>query len=187
MKKLVFTFAAFILSAGVLFAQDSHTASHQVSITVPAVSLIDIEGPGASPNIIFSFTAPTEAGNPLVAPAPNSDLWLNLTSTAQANSQGKSIGVSLTAGTLPAGMTLKLSAANSVSGLGNKGTSGTEITLTPASQNIITGIKSGYTENGVSKGFNLTYTLELAETNAAYQALHNEIEALTVTYTMTGN
>lgn len=183
MKKSLAIIAALFLTGNFAIAQDSESASHQVKITVPTVSLVDIEGPGGSNSINLVFTAPTEAGLGLVAPEPNSDLWLNLSSTAKNASEGKSVHASMN-GTLPAGITLKLKVDNATTGSGNKGDAGDEITLDATNQNVITGIKSGFTGNGVSKGFQLTYTLDFTDDD--YAELYNNIDDLTIIYTMTG-
>ncbi len=183
MKKILTIITALFLTANFAIA-DNETATHQVSITVPAVSLVDIEGPGENNSINLVFTAPTEAGLALDAPAPNTDLWLNLTSTAKSTSGGKSVGASITAGTLPDGITLKLKVDNATTGSGNKGTAGNEITLSGTSQPVITAIKSGFTGNGVNNGFQLTYTLDFDDED--YATLYNDITPLTITYTMTG-
>jgi hypothetical protein len=183
MKKSLAIIAALFLTGNFAIAQDTDNASHQVKITVPTVSLVDIEGPGGSNSINLVFTAPTEAGLGLVAPEPNSDLWLNLSSTAKNASEGKSVHASMN-GTLPDGFTLKLKADNSSTGHGNKGNAVSEITLDGTNQNVITGIKSGFTGNGVSNGFQLTYTLVF--TDEDYETLYNDITPLTITYTMTG-
>lgn len=51
----------FILS-GLLYSQAT------VTLTLPVVTLMDVEPTG---NITLNFTAPTEAGNPLGNPTPN--------------------------------------------------------------------------------------------------------------------
>jgi hypothetical protein len=183
MKKSLAIFATVFLTGYFAIAQDTNTASHQVSITVPTVSLVDIEGPGGSNSINLVFTAPTEAGLGLVAPQPNSDLWLNLTSTAKNASEGKSVHASMT-GTLPKGIDLILKTDNATTGYGNIGSAGTEIILDGTNQTVIKGIRSGFTGNGVSNGFQLTYTLDFNDED--YATLYNDISALTITYTMTG-
>jgi hypothetical protein len=63
-------FASFILS-GLLYSQTN------VTLTLPVVTLMDIEPAGS---IALNFTAPTEAGNPLANPVPNTTKWINYTS-----------------------------------------------------------------------------------------------------------
>jgi len=187
MKKVLSTAAAILFvyaSGSATVADDNNVASHQVTVSVPQVSLVDIEGSKGTA-ITLEFTAPKEAGEALVAPEPNSDLWLNLSSTAKKESKGKKVSANL-AGSLPAGVTLKLKADNSKTGLGNKGKAASEVTLSSTDQEVVTDIKSGYTENGPEKGFRLTYTVVFKADDEAYAALYNDIAPLTVTYTMTG-
>jgi len=185
MKKFFTVFTAVLLIEGAAIAEDTDIASHQVTVSVPQLSLVDIEGDKGTA-ITLEFTAPKEAGEALVAPEPNSDLWLNLSSTAKKESKGKKVSANL-AGSLPTGITLKLMADNSTTGLGNKGKAASEVTLSNAEQDIIADIKSGYTENGPEKGFRLTYTVVFKADNEAYAALYNDIAPLTVTYTMAGD
>jgi len=184
MKKIVAIIAALFLLGSFAIAQDTNIATHQVTIKVPQVSLVDIEGPGGDNSIVLEFTAPKEAGLGLTAPEPNSDLWLNLTSTAKNNSGGKIVDAQMK-GELPKGIDLKLQVATPISGYGNVGVvTGEEISLNGTHQKVITGILSGFTGDGVKNGFQLTYTLDFNDED--YATLYNDITPLTIIYTMTG-
>jgi hypothetical protein len=62
--------ASFMMS-GILYSQST------VSFTLPVVTLMDIEPAG---NITLNFIAPTEAGNALTNPTPDTSKWINYTS-----------------------------------------------------------------------------------------------------------
>jgi hypothetical protein len=182
MKKVFLTIVSLVFVAGIAIAQtpDTNVATHAVSITVPAVSLIDIEG---GTTISLNPVAPIEAGLTFTAPAANSALWLNLTSIVPA-SQTRTVNVSMT-GTLSEALSVTVQAASpTTSGNGTKGTpAGGALTLTGTDQAIITGIGSGYTGDGGASGFNLTYNLVIDNTQTAN--LLATTSNLTVTYTMT--
>ena len=186
MKKLaVITVFALILAASTnLSAQDSHTASHNVTLSIPQVILLDIEGGSA---ITLSADAPTEAGEALTfsTNATNSSLWLNYSSIAPSASATRKVTAKLD-NAVPSGMTLSVTAGSyEGSGLGTKGTTAGQQTLTATATDVITGIGSCYTQNGANKGHQLTYSLALSASNdAAYSALVEGNTTLSVTYTI---
>lgn len=153
-----------------------------VSLTLPSVALLDIESL-TSKNLAMSFTAPTEAGNAIITPASNSSLWINFTSAVSA-SLTRRVTVQAS-GTLPAGVSMTVQANGPAgSGAGTRGVAVGLLTLTSSVQNIITGIGGAYTGNGVSNGFQVTYTASLG-TN--YSALRSGSAVFTVIYTLTDN
>lgn len=168
-------------------AQDGTTDNHTISITIPEVAILDIE-PAASKNITMSFTAPEEAGLPLIAPASNSSLWLNYSSIIATTTDVRTVSVSLDA--LIPGVDINLTASAATgAGAGERGAPvGSPITLTTTDQAIITGIGSAYTGDGTSNGHNLTYTLDVGTTGtAAYADLAASTTIATVTYTISDN
>lgn len=184
MKNFIATFFAATVLTGFAYAQDSNTNSHQINIAVPAVSLVDVEGSDGN-TIDLEFTAPTEAGEWLTAPAANSDLWLNLSSTAKGSSTGKSVQAKVTG--LPSSFELTVVAAGATSDKkGQVGTPSAVVTLSGTDQNVITGVKTGYTGDGAGKGFQLTYNVSIIDETAAIEAVNNDNLAVTVVYTMTG-
>ncbi len=76
--KILLAFALATFFIHISYGQDTNTDSHTITVEIPEVALVDIE-PSASKDISLEYTAPTEAGNPLVE-ATNSDLWLNYSS-----------------------------------------------------------------------------------------------------------
>lgn len=180
--KFIYLTLAGIAICGTASAQDGLTASHGIQVTIPLVSIIDIEAPSNAVNISFTFTAPTEAGEAIVAPDANTSLWLNY-STIVALSKTKQITVKLNP--LIDGATIGLVAAPDASqGGGNVGTP-ISITggLTESDKQLISGIGSAYTGTGVSKGHELTYTL--TPTNTGYGSIVGAVaKSTTVTYTI---
>lgn len=192
MKRFKFTLAlslAAIAVFGNLSAQDTNTDNHTLTISVPEVALVDIE-PAASKNITLGFTAPSEAGNPIVANAANTTLWLNYSSIKSVADPTRNVSVKLNA-VIP-GVDINVTAATATgSGAGTLGTPSAQLTLSTADQTIISGIGSAYTGNGANNGHNLTYALAPGSTPggvAAYADLTAAANTVaTVTYTISDN
>ena len=190
MKKVLLPFAVAaltILGVSQLNAQDTNSDAHTLTVNIPEVALLDIEG-GASATL--SPTAPTEAGNPIdfTADTDNS-LWLNYSSIiGTAPDDSRTVKVSV-AGTLPTGSNLIVTAgAATAGGGGTKGTSAGAVTLAAVATDytVISGIGSCYTGDGASKGHNLTYSL--TESTANYGSLNFATDyTVTLTYTLSDN
>ncbi|MCL1674614.1 hypothetical protein [Elizabethkingia meningoseptica] len=185
---LMMSFAFFAANVHVK-AQDTNTDNHTIGITIPEVALLDIE-PAASKNITLAFTAPTEAGLPLVAPAPNNTLWLNYSSIKSVADPTRNVSVKLNA--LVPGVDIKVTAAVATgSGGGTRGTPAAQLILSAADQTIISGIGSAYTGDGANNGHNLSYALNFGGgvgSVAAYGDLEAKANVVaTVTYTISDN
>lgn len=191
MKRIKFTLAvlAIAFASVQVKAQDSNTDSHTIAITIPEVALADIE-PAANKNITLGFTAPTEAGLPIVANGTNNTLWLNYSSIKSATDATRNVSVRLDA--LVPGIDIRVTAAAATgSGSGTLGTPSAQLTLSAADQTLISGIGSAYTGDGANNGHNLTYALAPGSgsgTVAAYGDLEATTTAVaTVTYTISDN
>lgn len=166
-----------------LQAQDGNTDNHTIGVTIPELALVDIE-PAASKNITLNFTAPTEAGDPIIAPSNNSSLWINVSSIKSNSDPTRTVSVKLSA--LVPGVDIKVKAAADAGlGAGTMGTPSTQLTLSTSDQGIVTGIGSAYTGNGASKGYNLTYNISCP--NGNYANLAASAVVATVTYTISDN
>ncbi|WP_172280963.1 hypothetical protein AAEU33_06845 [Chryseobacterium sp. Chry.R1] len=170
-------------------AQDTNTDNHTITISVPEVALVDIE-PAATKNITLGFTAPTEAGQPIVASPANTTLWLNYSSIKSVADPSRNVTVRLNA--LVPGIDIHVTAAAATgAGAGTLGTPSALITLSAADQTIISGIGSAYTGNGANNGHNLTYALAAGSGPggvAAYADLQATATTVaTVTYTISDN
>ncbi|WP_294248389.1 hypothetical protein [uncultured Chryseobacterium sp.] len=180
--------AVFVLSAR-LSAQDTNTDNHTITISVPEVALVDIE-PAATKNITLGFTAPTEAGNPVVANAANNTLWLNYSSIKSVADPTRNVSVRLNA--LVPGIDIRVTAAAATgAGGGTLGVPAAQLVLSAADQTLISGIGSAYTGNGANNGHNLTYSLAPGSAPGGV-AVYADLQATattvaTVTYTISDN
>ncbi len=190
LSKILFV-TLFVIGAGQVFGQDGSTAEHEISIEIPEVAILDIEG-GAS--IILKAIAPDEAGNPItfgVDPA-NTPLWLNYSSIIGSGESdaSRNITVELSDGSIPEGMKLSVTAGDAVAGEGDgtKGSSvGAAVEINGTPVELINTIGSCYTGDGVGKGHKLTYALDF-NTTSTYSALDfNDATTIKVLYTILDN
>ncbi len=184
MKNFVSITAAFAIFLGVnsVKAEDLSSNSHVVTVSIPEVALLDLEGTTA---VTLSPTAPTEAGLAFdFTTATNSSVWVNYSSVVAAQ-KSRNVTVQITNGSVPTGLTLTVAAgADAGAGKGTTGTSAGTITLSATAQTLISGVKSCWTGNGSSKGHNLTYALDLTSADN-YSDLANANTDITITYTLT--
>ncbi|MCS3530782.1 hypothetical protein [Chryseobacterium sp. JUb7] len=154
------------------------TGNRSVAVTLPIVTLMDIEPAGA---ISLNYTAPTEAGNAVTVPAVNTTKWVNYTSAIASGGLTRRITASVNQ-VIP-GVDIKiLAAAASGSGGGTLGTPSAQITLTTTAQTIISGIGGAFTGNGTNNGHRLTISLT-TNTYANLSARTNT--PVVITYTIT--
>ncbi|KPH12220.1 hypothetical protein [Chryseobacterium sp. ERMR1:04] len=192
MKKIKFSLAmslfALAFSAHVN-AQDTNTDNHTITISIPEVAIVDIE-PSATKNITLGFTAPTEAGQPLLPSASNTTLWLNYSSIKSVADPTRNVTVKLDA--IIPGIDIHVTAAAATgAGAGTLGTPSAQLTLSAVDQTIVSGIGSAYTGNGTSNGHNLTYALA-AGSGPGGVAAYADLQATAtttakVTYTISDN
>ncbi|MFY1048392.1 hypothetical protein [Chryseobacterium sp. GP-SGM7] len=145
-------FISFIIPCS-LFSQT--TGNRTVGITLPVVTLMDIEPAGT---VIMNFTAPTEAGKPVLAPAANTTKWINYTSAISLGGLARRITASVNQ-VLP-GIDIKIQAASaSGTGGGTLGIPAAQITLNTTSKTLISGIGGAFTGNGSNNGHRLTISI----------------------------
>lgn len=169
---------SIVLIACVLLSCSIYSQAGNVTLTLPIVTLMDIEPSG---NITLNFTAPTEAGNALVNPTPNTTKWINYSSAIASGGLTRRITASVN--TVIAGLNITLqAAAASGAGGGTLGTPSAQVTLTTTPVTIISGIGGAYTGNGTSNGHRLTISL----VPSSYALLANRTNtSILVTYTIT--
>ncbi|WP_261510142.1 hypothetical protein [Chryseobacterium paludis] len=192
MKKFKFTLSLALIALAIsanLSAQDTNTDNHTISVTIPEVALVDIE-PAATKNITLGFTAPTEAGLPIIPSTSNNTLWLNYSSIKSVADATRNVSVKLNA--IIPGIDIHVTAAAAAgAGAGTLGTPSAQLTLSAADQTIISGIGSAYTGDGANNGHNLTYALAAGSGPggvANYADLQATATAVaTVTYTISDN
>ena len=186
-KKILF-FIIWTLSSATIIAQDNNTATQQVVINVPEVALIDLES-NTGTTIQVNPETPNEAGMAVdFSDATNSSIWINYSSIVNSKfDPARNITAQITSGSVPAGLALSLVASHDAGrGDGTMGTPTSKINLNQSAQNIITGVGSAYTGNGVRKGHKLTYSLELDNQSGSYAKLDaDQSNTLTITYTLT--
>jgi len=162
---------SFVLS-GLFYSQTT------VTMTLPIVTLMDIEPTGS---FALNFTAPTEAGNALGNPTPNTSKWVNYTSAIAPGGLTRKITASVNK--VIAGVNIRLqAAAASGAGGGTLGTSAGIVTLSTTATTIISGIGGAYTGNGANNGHALTISLT---TNTYANLIAQANTAIVVTYTIT--
>ncbi|MDR3023893.1 hypothetical protein [Chryseobacterium sp.] len=161
-----------LILSGVVYSQTT------VTMTLPTVTLMDIEPTG---NFTLNFTAPTEAGNALGNPTPNTSKWVNYTSAIAPGGLTRKITASVNK--VIAGVNIRLQAAAATgAGGGTLGTSAGLVTLTTTPVTIISGIGGAFTGNGANNGHNLTISLT---TNTYANLIAQANTAIVIVYTIT--
>lgn len=176
--KLVFQISFIICFITFHKAFTQTSGNKTVSVTLPVVTLLDIEPAG---NTILNFTVPTDAGKALVNPVVNTSKWINYTSAIAPAGLTRKITASVNQ-TIP-GIDIKIqAAAASGSGGGTLGTPSGQVILTTTPVTIINGIGGAYTGNGANNGHMLTITV--APNNYSNLAAINNT-SIVITYTIT--
>lgn len=171
----------FIFTVSLMLFNHIHsqtTGNRTVSVTLPVITLLDIEPVG---NINFSFIAPTEAGRPLINPESNNTKWINYTSAIATGGVSRRVTASINQ--LIPGVDIKLqTAASSGIGSGVLGTPAAQVTLSTTPTTIISGIGGAFTGNGANNGHRLTISL----TTNNYSNLSTRSNTpIIITYTIT--
>lgn len=163
---------AFFVLSGLFYSQTN------VTMTLPVVTLMDIEPTGS---FALNFTAPTEAGNAIGNPTPNTSKWINYTSAIAPGGLTRRITASVNK--VIAGVNIRVQAAAATgAGGGTLGTSAGIVTLSTTATTIISGIGGAYTGNGSNNGHLLTVSLT---TNTYANLIAQTNTAVVITYTIT--
>ncbi|KXH78757.1 hypothetical protein [Chryseobacterium kwangjuense] len=162
----------FCMVSGILQSQTL------VAVSLPVVTLLDVEPAGT---LTLNFTAPTEAGQALTAPAANTTKWVNYTSAIASGGLTRRVTASINQ-VIP-GVSIRIqAAAASGAGGGTLGTSSGLVTLSTTAATIITGIGGAFTGTGANNGHRLTISL-VVNTYANLSARTNT--PVVITYTIT--
>lgn len=182
MKTAILFLSLFAFNAFSVWAQDAPVLTHEVQIDIPEVAILDLEAPPGT-SIVLAIEPPEEAGMPVsFENATDSSLWLNYSSVIGSSTEpNREISVELVSGTMPRGTKLRVKAEVDVGeGDGQMGLRNNWRTINNSAKTVIRNIRTCYTGDGVGKGHNLYYSLELKNGVNAYSKLDFE-EATTVT------
>lgn len=173
MKTLIVLLFTFNLAAA------QTTANAGMSVTLVPIALLDLND---RTTFSLSLVAPTESGNVLSNTATNNGKWLNFTSAVAPGVTRRITGQ--ISGTIPPGINiiLHLSAAAGL-GSGARGTSVASIIFTNSAQSIINGIAGAVTGDGTNNGYQLTYSLSIAD----FSLLRSNSSTITIVYTIIDN
>ncbi|MDQ1097886.1 MULTISPECIES: hypothetical protein [Chryseobacterium] len=153
------------------------TGNRTVSVTLPVVTLLDVEPTG---NISMSFTAPADAGRPIISPTINTTKWINYTSAIVSGGVSRHVTASVNQ-TIP-GVNIRLqAAAASGTGGGALGTPSAQVTLGTTPITIISGIGGAFTGNGANNGHRIS--IALVTSNYANLSAITAVP-VTITYTI---
>lgn len=185
MKTLFFSLAMLFIAGIAAQAQDTKEDSHDLAIEIPEVALLDIETTTGK-DLTFTFTSPTEAGNPIIAPSP-SILYLNISSIKSVSDPSRTVSVNinqnLSNGAYLSVAAMFLTGVAGQFGVSTFGPIGAGLTTTQFP--LIMNVGSCYTGDGAGKGYMLSYSTGVLATN--YGALRASSETVTVTYTLSDN
>lgn len=162
----------------------AQSVAHSVSLHVPSVAVVDVEGPGGTNSVTLSPSFSGEAGEALdFSSARDNRLWLNYTSVLGTGVNRRDITASMSSSNaLPRGMSLRLRVTDPT-GTGDVGDAiNRTIRLQTSERNVVRQIRNGYTGNGVGNGCQLTYFVRF--NNRQFRRLTEMNTAITVTYTM---
>ena len=153
------------------------SANHSISVKVPEVALISLVGANVD-DIELNFTELTEAGSWFSeVTSAGKDIKLQLSSVKPGTVRKVQVSA-----TVPAGLTLKVTAGANTGGKGTTGEPKANVVIGSTGADLITAIGSGYTGNTSNNGFPLTYKLSVDEDEVA--SLAAATTAITVTYTI---
>ncbi|HDP78486.1 MAG TPA: hypothetical protein ENN47_09960 [Mesotoga infera] len=174
MKKLLVILVMAILVGTFVIAQDTHTDTQTITITINEIALLAVTGAAASTGqitadasyVTIAVTQPQLAGAAPVVSVVHDPTYLRYTSLRFAGLTRK---VTTTFSTIPAGFSISLYAgATDGSAKGNVGAGGTtlEFVGTTLSGDLVTGIGPGLARTGTeaNAGHPLTYTADIKET-----------------------
>lgn len=173
--------SCFLLSNATYAQLDDESIN--VSFSVPEVALIDIEHIGFG-ILEFTLLPASETGaSPAVQQNNTEELWINYSSAIGKYSPSRSIVAQISDGTLPQGLVLYVQASNySGTGDGILGFSAGKVVLGNEPRQVITGIGSGYTGNGVGNGHLLNFWVDITDME---EVTTIESTDFTILYTLT--
>jgi len=171
-------------------AQTDNEASHSLKIFIPEVALLSIQS-SSSTNIVFKAKAEPVVGKAVLFNETNNSIWINYSSIIGSKSEPfRVVTVQISNGEVLKGLNLYAKASKDADkGDGKVGNPvGEKKVLTHNPVVLINYIGSSYTGVGVNRGHNIEYSLEVTNEKDLYSKLNsNNIEPLTITYTLSDN
>lgn len=148
-----------------------------LSLTLPDIAYIALAPDNSAFNLVG--TSYSQAG---VGVSFNYNIlkYINFTS-AVASGVTRTITAQISSGSVPSGMTLKLTITPASGMMGTPGSNVSSLNLTSSPQVIISGIGSSYTGLGSGYGYNLKFELVISD----YSQLRAGNTNLSITFTIT--
>jgi len=173
-----------VLTNGVSANAQWNSGNINVRFSLPEIAVLDIE-PELG-NVEFNIGAPGLAGGePVVEHVSIETVWLNYTSAILKNGNRRSINAQISEGSVPDGISLYIEASVASSfGSENQGTPVGKVQVSSQPRPIISGIGSCFTGDGIGKGHEIQYFLEISDFD---QIKSIEDQVFTVLYTITDN
>ncbi len=169
-----------------LFAQESNTGSHNLNIVFPEVALLDIESEDGSDINFIIENQDLAAGEEFEIHEQNEALWLNYTSLVAQNGATRAISVHSTSVLEIPGLDISIEAlSHSGVGGGSLGSPTSVVVPSTTATNIITGIGSAFTGDGVTNGHKLVYSLDYTGSTENLHAMNGDIATISIVYTIT--
>ncbi len=157
-----------------------------VCVNIPNVANLGlISSTGQSINLKCQI--PENSGEAIITDT-DSSLWLNYSSIVSSTDNKRSISAMISSGTLPDGLSLKVSASEDHgNGDGKIGTAvSNAVSLSKYNQIVVDNIGSGYTDNGANKGHQIFFSLMYDPSLNDYKKLRSDINtSVTVSFTFT--
>ncbi len=164
------------------FAQTK--AEHDINVNIPEVALVALHSESEDA-INFMATAPNIAGQEVqLIENEHPGFWINYTSVVRNNQRRK---VTATVqGEIPAGFEIVLQASEGRgNGKGQLGNPKNKVTLSNMPVDVITGIGTCYTGQGIQNGHLLSYSIGLINDNDLYSQIYQSESSLQIIYTLT--
>jgi len=146
-------------------------ASQTLSINIPKVALVDING-----SFEFDIVAPKDAGNKLEIVENKNDVWINYSSIIGDNPNN----IYVTADNIPAGIKITVEAGKNNGGSGSLGESTGVVSLSGNAQKVISNIGSSFTGRGNGAGHKMSYKISVDD----YSKLRVGSSKVNITYTI---
>lgn len=181
--KYVIAIVVILISGWTAKAQ-WNSGNINVRFSLPEIAMINIEPEFG--NVEFTIAAPGSAGGePAVEHVSNESLWINYTSAILKNGNRRSINAQISEGNVPEGVSLYIEASvASAFGSANQGNPGGKVQVTSQPRPIISGIGSCFTGDGIGRGHEIQYFLEISDFERI-KSIENQV--FTVLYTITDN